>query len=327
MPEIQEQTDNNELNQQSNQENVNPDIQKPDENVISDLQDNKDSQENQNIKPDETVKSDIFDENSLGVPQDDNEDNRQDSENDLPNSSEDEVVSDDDEEEEEPLSGSEDISDEEEESPSMVISDLNAVLAALKSVNRIIYDKLAKTGDTAVKLFSALGYDVTDELYLACYLANYGLLAIPESILLKQGYLSENEFREIKKHPQISAEVAKDVYLNALGNLYNEDNAEIINQNIDFITNLILDHHELPPANPIAKGYFNKMSVSREAYILGIADKIVGATDKTRRLYSIIVPVSSAAREILSVFGETDAIFTANEKQIIWDILVNNANL
>ena len=209
----------------------------------------------------------------------------------------------------------------------IVLSDLNAVLAALKSVNRIIYDKLIKTGNVAIKLFNALGYEVTDELYLACYLANYGLLAVPENILLKQGHLSENEFREIKKHPQISAEVAKDVYLNALGDLYNSDTSEVIDQSVDFITNLILDHHELPPANPIARGYFNKMSVSREAYILGIADKIVGATDKTRRLYSIIVPAPAAAREILSVFGETDAIFTANERQIIWDILTQDENL
>lgn len=206
---------------------------------------------------------------------------------------------------------------------SIVLSDLNAVLTALKYVNRIIYDKLIKTGDIAIKLFNALGYEVTDELYLACYLANYGLLAVPENILLKQGYLSENEFREIKKHPQISAEVAKDVYLNALQDLYNDETAEVINQSVNFITNLILDHHELPPANPITKGYFNKMSVSKEAYILGIADKIVGATDKTRRLYSIIVPAPAAAREILSVFGETDAIFTSVEKQIIWDILLN----
>ena len=214
-----------------------------------------------------------------------------------------------------------------DQSVSIVLSHLNAVLAALKSVNRIIYDKLIKTGNVAIKLFNALGYEVTDELYLACYLANYGLLAVPENILLKQGYLSENEFREIKKHPQISAEVAKDVYLNALGDFYNSDTSEVIDQSVDFITNLILDHHELPPANPIARGYFNKMSVSREAYILGIADKIVGATDKTRRLYSIIVPAPATAREILSVFGETDAIFTANERQIIWDILTQDENL
>ena len=185
-----------------------------------------------------------------------------------------------------------------DQSVSIVLTDLNAVLAALKSVNRIIYDKLIKTGNVAIKLFNALGYEVTDELYLACYLANYGLLAVPENILLKQGYLSENEFREIKKHPQISAEVAKDVYLNALQDLYNDETAEVINQSVNFITNLILDHHELPPANPITKGYFNKMSVSKEAYILGIADKIVGATDKTRRLYSIIVPAPAAERKL-----------------------------
>ena len=213
--------------------------------------------------------------------------------------------------------------DEETGETSIVLSDLNAVLTALKSVNRIIYDKLIKTGDIAIKLFNALGYEITDELYLACYLANYGLLAVPENIFLKQGYLSENEFREIKKHPQISAEVAKDVYLNALQGFYNDETAEVIDQSVDFITTLILDHHELPPANPVARGYFNKMAVSKEAYILGIADKIVGATDKTRRLYSIIVPVHAAAREILSVFGETDAIFTSVERQIIWDILVN----
>ena len=296
MPEIQEQIGSNEINQQSNQENVNSDEQNPKENVNPDLQDNQETQA-QNTEPSETGAGDIPGDNGEYA---------------------DEVYGD------EASNGQ---TDDTAEEPSMVLSDLNAVLAALKSVNRIIYDKLIKTGDTSIKLFNALGYEITDELYLACYLANYGLLAIPENILLKQGYLSENEFREIKKHPQISAEVAKDVYLNALGNLYTEETAEIINQNVDFITNLILDHHELPPANPIAKGYFNKMSVSREAYILGIADKIVGATDKTRRLYSIIVPVSSAAREILSVFGETDAIFTSNEKQIIWDILVNNENL
>lgn len=204
---------------------------------------------------------------------------------------------------------------------SIILSGLNAILSSLSIVNKIIYDKTFKTGDTALKIFSALGYEITDELYIVSYLANYGLLAIPENILFKQGYLSEKEFAEIKKHPQISAEVARSVYLNAISDIYNQDSAEYFDNALDFIVKTIEDHHELPPANPIAKGYFNKMSVSKEAYILGIADKITGSTDKIKRLYSAYLPVQTTVKDIMSVFGETDAIFTGDEKQIIQDIL------
>ena len=217
-----------------------------------------------------------------------------------------------------------------------LLSSLNAILTALKYTNPIIYDKVLNTGNNAVKLFDLLGYEITPELQLVSYMANYGLLAIPENILFRQGYLDNKEFDEIKKHVILSAKIAQDLYLSSYADSINsyvesseseEQKENIIssyNQTAEWIYKVIGEHHELPIGNPVAKGYFNKLSILRESYLVGIADKITGYTDKTRRFYGVVLPPDVAVDEVLSVFDNSTGIFAKEELNGIKEFLIAN---
>ena len=207
-----------------------------------------------------------------------------------------------------------------------LLTSLNIILTALKYTNPIIYDKVLNTGNSAIKLFNLLEYEITPELQLISFMANYGLLAIPENILFKQGYLDKKEFDEIKKHPVISAKIAKDLYLSSFDETieYDDETISYLNQTAEWIYKVIEEHHELPIGNPVAKGYFNKLSILRESYLIGIADKITGYTDKTRRFYGVVLPPDVAVGEVLSVFDNSTGIFLKEELNRIREFLIEN---
>jgi HD-GYP domain-containing protein (c-di-GMP phosphodiesterase class II) len=196
---------------------------------------------------------------------------------------------------------------------------LDCMLTGLSLTNKILYDKIYKTGELAINIFSLLGYDITDELIISSYFANYGLLAIPENILLKQSFLTVQELDDVKKHPLISADLATSIYIKSLK--IDNDNYELYADKISKISADISNHHELPTG----KGYFKKMvDTSKESYIIGIADKITGYADKTRRLYSVSMPLKLAVEEVMSLFIGATSIFSFDEKNSIEEYLLEN---
>jgi HD-GYP domain-containing protein (c-di-GMP phosphodiesterase class II) len=48
-------------------------------------------------------------------------------------------------------------------------------------------------------------------LELSAFLHDLGMLAVPESVLAKQGPLAEREFGTIRKHPQVGKDMIKDI--------------------------------------------------------------------------------------------------------------------
>ncbi len=192
------------------------------------------------------------------------------------------------------------------------------MFAFLELVNSqpFIYERIINTGNVAMEIFKALNIKITPELIIASYGANIGFIAIPHSIILKQTHLTEKEYGIIKQHPYISADKAERIYFNSLEdtsymNKLSEPELNAIfeekNNKFEYIKEIILNHHELP----LGKGYYQKSSsISKESYIVGIADRFAGAVNGFSSLYKAVMPAARAADEVVGHLLNNTQLFT-----------------
>lgn len=132
---------------------------------------------------------------------------------------------------------------------------------------------------TNIALEMKLSDDMIDTIRIGGLLHDIGKIGVPESILLKPGKLSEDEFSTIKKHPLIGYEMIKHVK--------------------EFQDNGILDivkyHHERYDG----LGYPNGLKgeeIPLVARIMGVADSFDAMTSK--RVYSQKMSIEDAIFEI-----------------------------
>lgn len=131
-----------------------------------------------------------------------------------------------------------------------------------------------------------LGPEQAERVSLAGELHDVGKTGIDEDILRKPGKLDDAEWEQVRRHPQIGADM-------------------LVGANLDDIARWVLAHHERPDGN----GYPHAMDAAEiplEAKILAVAD----AYDAMRadRVYKAGMSHEAAAAEIL---GEAGAQFDA----------------
>ncbi len=132
---------------------------------------------------------------------------------------------------------------------------ITALTKLIKAKDPELYEHSVRISELAVKIGTV--YNLSDEkihdLKMAAIIHDLGKIAIRDSIHYKAGKLDEMEFFEMKRHPEIGAEI-----LEALG--------------IDVqIVKIVMQHHERVDGN----GYPNKLKANEillEAKILSVAD-------------------------------------------------------
>lgn len=100
---------------------------------------------------------------------------------------------------------------------------------------------------------------------IAAAIHDLGKLDVANSILLKRGKLTNEEFAEIKKHPEYGAERLKNIFRN-FGDFSKEEMQLYV-----MCKNVILQHHE----KGTGRGYPNNLtadSISLEAEIMAVED-------------------------------------------------------
>ncbi len=110
----------------------------------------------------------------------------------------------------------------------------------------------------AIGVHMGLGPEKCEQLHIAGHLHDIGKIGIPDSILLKKGHLTDDEFRFIQKHPQIGADIIAPV---------------TTLEGIDVLAKAILHHHERYDG----KGYPHGLKGSEiplEARIISVADTL-----------------------------------------------------
>jgi two-component system cell cycle response regulator len=123
--------------------------------------------------------------------------------------------------------------------------------------------------------------DQIKRIQMAGILHDIGKIGLPDSVLRKQGGLNEGERAQVRRHPEIGAEI-----LNS--------------GNVEDIRSWILAHHERPDG----RGYPNGLSgeeIPIEARILAVADAYEAMT--ADRVYRAAIAKQSARAELLRCAG------------------------
>ncbi len=126
------------------------------------------------------------------------------------------------------------------------------------------------------------GQEKVQEIYLAGLLHDIGKIGVPEAILRKEGRLTESEYQDMKRHPEIGARI--------LGGIRQLDNMIVG----------ILTHHERPDGRGYPRGLKDDQ-VPIEGLIVGLADSFDAMTSE--RTYRKALPLKTVVEEIRTNAG------------------------
>ncbi|MBI2569014.1 MAG: HD domain-containing protein [Candidatus Schekmanbacteria bacterium] len=172
-----------------------------------------------------------------------------------------------------------------------------ALAAAVESKDPYTHGHVERMAEYAYSIGEAIGFDALrlEALRFAAALHDVGMIGIRDEILLKRGKLTNEEYRQIQRHPQIGARIVSGI-----------DNMEVA-------AAAILHHHERWNGSGYPDGLKGK-EIPLEARILTIVDAFDAMT--TTRPYSPALPVSRALQRLRQLEGimfdpELVAVFSA----------------
>ena len=144
-----------------------------------------------------------------------------------------------------------------------------------------------------------LGADLVERVRFGGIVHDVGKVGIPDSVLRKPGWLSDEDWREMRRHPEIGARILRGA-------------------NLDDIGEWVLAHHERPDG----RGYPHGLSGSQiplEARVLAVADAYEAMTSD--RIYRPALSATAAREELLRCAGSqfdgrvVDAFLTVLDRE------------
>ncbi len=127
-----------------------------------------------------------------------------------------------------------------------------------------------------------LDHTLVNNIYLAGLLHDVGKIGINEAVLCKLGRLTDNEFAQIKKHPQIGADILRPI------------------RQMDYVTRAVLAHHERFDGCGYPTGLAGR-DIPLSGRIITLADSFDAMI--SHRAYRSALPVSAALAEIRRYSG------------------------
>ena len=133
-------------------------------------------------------------------------------------------------------------------------------------------------GGYAEATATMLGLEVShvERVRLAGLLHDIGKIGVPDPILRKPGALTDDEWAEMRKHPELGARI-------------------LAGANLDDISEWVLAHHERPDGTGYPNG-LHAEQIPLEAKILAVADAFEAMTSD--RVYRRGMPVGDAIAEL-----------------------------
>lgn len=86
---------------------------------------------------------------------------------------------------------------------------IECIASALDAKDHYTAGHSQRVSDMALKVCQLIGLkqEDTEKIHIAAHLHDIGKIGVPDSVLKKEGKLTEEEFSYIKKHPVIGAEI------------------------------------------------------------------------------------------------------------------------
>ena len=164
-------------------------------------------------------------------------------------------------------------------------------------ISRWIAQELAK--------HRSLDEEYIHKIYLAGLLHDIGKIGISESVLGKNGKLTDNERNIIKSHPKIGASILSEI------------------KQMNEIVSGVLCHHERPDGNGYPEGLSDK-EIPLIGKIISLADSFDAMT--SRRVYREAMSINRAVKEIENGLGtqfdrEIGKIFIESDVNKLWTII------
>jgi diguanylate cyclase (GGDEF)-like protein/putative nucleotidyltransferase with HDIG domain len=144
-----------------------------------------------------------------------------------------------------------------------------------------------------------LDEDTIQRLRLAGILHDIGKIGVPDSILCKPGPLTDDEYEQMKRHPELGARI-------------------LSSHELDDVREWILAHHERPDGKGYPKG-LTADEIPLEAAIVAVADAYEAMTSD--RVYRMSIGTDAARQELLDCSGSqfdpmvVDALLRAIDRE------------
>ncbi len=156
---------------------------------------------------------------------------------------------------------------------------VECITSALDARDPYTGDHSRRVSDMACELCCALGMDKheTQQIHIAAHLHDIGKIGIPDSVLLKEGRLNDEEWELMRKHPQIGADILAK------------------SPNFSRIAAIILHHHERWDGKGYPFGAKGE-EIPIGARIIAVCDSIDAMASK--RSYRNALPMEKVKAEI-----------------------------
>lgn len=138
---------------------------------------------------------------------------------------------------------------------------IDCIMSALDARDAYTAGHSQRVSDMALEICSLIGLKEKDtqKIHIAAHLHDIGKIAIPDAVLFKESRLNDEEWEQIKKHPQIGAEIlSKSHYL-------------------DELKEIVLHHHERYDGKGYPEG-LKGVEIPMGARIVAICDSIDAMT-------------------------------------------------
>ncbi|WP_103109461.1 HD-GYP domain-containing protein [Brevibacillus reuszeri] len=162
------------------------------------------------------------------------------------------------------------------------IETIQSFLLAIQARDAYTYRHSLNVGYYSWMIAKHMGLDESHStaIYIGGLLHDIGKLGIPDSILLKEGVLTADEYSIMKKHPSIGHDIVKEITpFSQIG-----------------IHNIVLYHHERVDGKGYPRGFCLEQ-VPQEALIVAVADSFDAMT--TTRTYRPALSHGQAVEQLL----------------------------
>jgi putative nucleotidyltransferase with HDIG domain len=173
-----------------------------------------------------------------------------------------------------------------EELKRVSVATLSALVRTMEAKDAYLKGHSERVADLCERMGEVLGFDVhgREELRMAGLLHDIGMIAVHESVINKNGQLSEEEYSEVKKHVEIGANILQP--LTHLGRA------------VEYVR----CHHELLNGSGYPRGLKGE-EIPLGAQVVGLAETYVSMTED---------------RAFRPAYSRTEALETLREGKGIW---------